>query len=30
MIRCLLPWMTERDLQVYSTEYMRTGFQSGL
>ncbi len=23
-------WMTEKDLQVYSTEYMRTGFQGGL
>jgi pimeloyl-ACP methyl ester carboxylesterase len=23
-------WMTEKDLQVYSTEYTRTGFQGGL
>ena len=23
-------WMTERELQVYSTEYVRTGFQGGL
>jgi pimeloyl-ACP methyl ester carboxylesterase len=23
-------WMTEEDLQVYSTEFMRTGFQGGL
>lgn len=23
-------WMTEKDLQVYSTEYIRTGFQGGL
>jgi pimeloyl-ACP methyl ester carboxylesterase len=23
-------WMTEADLQVYSTEYVRTGFQGGL
>ena len=23
-------WMTEGDLQVYSTEYVRTGFQGGL
>jgi pimeloyl-ACP methyl ester carboxylesterase len=23
-------WMTERDLQVYSAEYTRTGFQGGL
>jgi pimeloyl-ACP methyl ester carboxylesterase len=23
-------WMTEKDLQVYSTEYMRAGFQGGL
>jgi pimeloyl-ACP methyl ester carboxylesterase len=23
-------WMTENDLQVYSTEYIRTGFQGGL
>jgi len=23
-------WMTEEDLRVYSTEYMRTGFQGGL
>jgi pimeloyl-ACP methyl ester carboxylesterase len=23
-------WMTEKDLQVYSSEYMRTGFQGGL
>jgi pimeloyl-ACP methyl ester carboxylesterase len=23
-------WLTEEDLQVYSTEYMRTGFQGGL
>jgi pimeloyl-ACP methyl ester carboxylesterase len=23
-------WMTENDLQVYSTEYQRTGFQGGL
>jgi pimeloyl-ACP methyl ester carboxylesterase len=23
-------WMTEMDLQVYSTEYSRTGFQGGL
>ena len=23
-------WMTEEDLQVYSTEFIRTGFQGGL
>jgi pimeloyl-ACP methyl ester carboxylesterase len=23
-------WMNENDLEVYSTEYMRTGFQGGL
>jgi pimeloyl-ACP methyl ester carboxylesterase len=23
-------WMSEKDLQVYSAEYMRTGFQGGL
>jgi pimeloyl-ACP methyl ester carboxylesterase len=23
-------WMTEEDLRVYSTEYVRTGFQGGL
>jgi pimeloyl-ACP methyl ester carboxylesterase len=23
-------WLTEEDLQVYSTEYLRTGFQGGL
>jgi pimeloyl-ACP methyl ester carboxylesterase len=23
-------WMTEADLRVYSTEYLRTGFQGGL
>jgi pimeloyl-ACP methyl ester carboxylesterase len=23
-------WMTDNDLRVYSTEYMRTGFQGGL
>ena len=23
-------WMTERDMQVYSAEYVRTGFQGGL
>jgi hypothetical protein len=23
-------WMTERELQVYGTEYVRTGFQGGL
>jgi pimeloyl-ACP methyl ester carboxylesterase len=23
-------WMSEKDLQVYSTEYLRTGFQGGL
>lgn len=23
-------WMTERDVQVYSTEYVRTGFQGGM
>jgi pimeloyl-ACP methyl ester carboxylesterase len=23
-------WMTEKDLEVYCTEYMRTGFQGGL
>jgi pimeloyl-ACP methyl ester carboxylesterase len=23
-------WLTEQDLQVYSTEYIRTGFQGGL
>jgi hypothetical protein len=23
-------WMTEGDLRVYSTEYIRTGFQGGL
>jgi pimeloyl-ACP methyl ester carboxylesterase len=23
-------WMTEKDLQVYSAEYIRTGFQGGL
>jgi pimeloyl-ACP methyl ester carboxylesterase len=23
-------WMSEKDLQVYSSEYLRTGFQGGL
>src|SRR5260370_38845008 len=23
-------WMSEKDLQVYSAEYLRTGFQGGL